>query len=98
MTLEERLDTSLVLERRDRAGRIHERAARPQPAGRGIEQLVLGLRELANLALPLPPARVGPRLKRSEVRARGIEEDTVEQRFAVLCEQLGRIAGAHLHP
>src|SRR6188472_719000 len=68
----------LVLTAGDRAGRVDQRAARPQRLAGTIEQLRLHLDQAVDRRRRLAPARVGPGGERAEVRAWRVEQDPVE--------------------
>src|SRR5688572_21058395 len=91
MPLQEPLDLPLVLVRRDRARRVHERPARPNALGADIEEPLLLRDELRARVLVLLPAHVGTRLERAQVRARRVEQDPVE--LTVRVERVGLADG-----
>src|SRR5205807_5991704 len=78
VVVEEPVDLARSLRRRDRAGGVHEGAARPQLAGRRVEQLALERGQLPYLLRALAPARVRARLERSQIGAGRVEKDPVE--------------------
>src|SRR4051812_1588396 len=81
----------LVLDGRDRAGRIHKDTAGPQRRRSGLEDRAL--QPGKRLGAPgLAPARVGPRGERSQIRAGRVDQDAVEGRR----DTLRRVLRAHV--
>ncbi len=95
---QEGVDLALVLVLEDRAGRIQQRAARPQQGPRRIQQACLQRAQRVDVLRPPVQQHVGLATDDAGRRTRRVQQDRVERLAVPPDRRLARIGGAQLRP